>query len=206
MIDRALPDFHFEDAALAAGHKVVCGLDEAGCGPWAGPVVAAAVILDRSRLPQGLNDSKKLTPARREALFDHLQDCAAIGTGMASAARVDRDNVLVARLWAMGEALRVLTNTPSFALVDGNRMPALPCPARTIVEGDALSLSIAAASIIAKVTRDRIMQKLDREFPGYGFARHKGYGTAAHATALARLGPCREHRKSFAPIAVLLTR
>lgn len=199
------PDFRFEDDAHDAGHGVVCGLDEAGCGPWAGPVVAAVVILDRARLPKGINDSKKLPPARRFALFDELQASARCAVGIASAARIDRDNILAARLWAMAKALRTLTIAPEFALVDGNRLPALPCPARAIVAGDALSLSIAAASIVAKVTRDRLMETLEAEFPGYGFAAHKGYGTPEHAAALALLGPCREHRRSFAPIAALLT-
>lgn len=199
------PTFRFENAAMARGHAVICGLDEAGCGPWAGPVVAAAVVLNRARVPKGLNDSKKLTPEQRAALFDEIQETAQVGVALATAAHIDRDNILVARLWAMGEALRALSILPAYALVDGNRMPALPCPAEAIVDGDALSPSIAAASIIAKVTRDRMMEELDREFPGYGFAAHKGYGTPAHSAALARLGPCREHRKTFAPVAALLT-
>lgn len=203
---RLQPDFRFEDEAAASGHAVVCGIDEAGCGPWAGPVVAAAVILPRRGFPAGLDDSKKLTPARRAVLFDAIMATACVGIGSADAGRIDRDNILQARLWAMGEALRILTILPHFALVDGNRLPALPCPARSIVDGDALSLSIAAASIIAKVTRDRMMEEFDDTYPGYGFAMHKGYGTATHRDALDRLGPCAIHRKSFAPIAALLAR
>lgn len=200
------PDFSFEDDALARGLHPVCGIDEAGRGPWAGPVVAAAVILDPANIPEGLNDSKKLTAARRGALFPAIMASAAVGIGIAEVDRIDRDNILAATLWAMGEAIRILTITPALALVDGNRAPALSCPVLTIVKGDGRSLSIAAASIIAKVTRDRMMAELDRHHPGYGFARHKGYGTAFHSAALARLGPCAEHRKSFAPIAALLRR
>ena len=200
------PDFSFENDALARGLHPVCGIDEAGRGPWAGPVVAAAVILDPGNIPKGLNDSKKLTEARREALFPAIMASAAVGVGIADVARIDRDNILAATLWAMGEAIRTLTITPALALVDGNRAPALPCQVQTIVEGDGRSLSIAAASIVAKVTRDRMMAELDRLHPGYGFARHKGYGTAFHSAALARLGPCAEHRSSFAPVAALLRR
>ncbi len=184
----------------------VCGIDEAGRGPWAGPVVAAAVILDPANIPEGLNDSKKLSEARRDALYPDIMAMAQVGIGIADVARIDRDNILAATLWAMNEALRALPVSPGYALVDGNRVPALPCPAETIVEGDGRSLSIAAASIIAKVTRDRMMTDLDWCHPGYGFARHKGYGTAFHSAALARLGPCVEHRKSFAPVAKIFTR
>ena len=200
------PDFSFEYAAMARGQRIVCGIDEAGRGPWAGPVVAAAVVLDPANIPAGLNDSKKLSAARREELFAELQVAAAIGTGIAGIDRIDRDNILVATLWAMTESVRVLTILPSLALVDGNRAPRLACPCETIVAGDARSLSVAAASIVAKVTRDRIMRELDSEYPGYGFARHKGYGTAVHAEALARLGPSPQHRRSFAPVRAMLAR
>lgn len=200
------PDLALERAALARGAMPVCGVDEAGRGPWAGPVVAAAVILDPARLPPGLDDSKKLSEARREALFPQIMAAADVGIGIAGPERIDSDNILAATLWAMGEAVRGLTKSPALALVDGNRAPRLACVVQTVVSGDALSLSIAAASIVAKVTRDRMMLGLDAEFPGYGFAKHKGYGTAQHQAALARLGPCPQHRRSFAPIAALLAR
>ncbi len=200
------PDFSFELAAIARGFSAVCGIDEAGRGPWAGPVVAAAVILDPLNIPAGLNDSKKLTEARRAALFPQISAAAKIGIGIGDEVRIDRDNILAATLWAMGEAVRQLANPPDFALVDGNRAPKLACGVQTIVEGDGRSLSIAAASIIAKVTRDRIMTELDREFPAYGFARHKGYGTTFHQAALRAHGPCPHHRKSFAPIRELPAR
>ena len=194
------PDFSHESQQAAT----VAGIDEAGRGPWAGPVVAAAVILDPKRIPHGINDSKKLSAAQREALYDAISTAAQIGIGIADAARIDRDNILAATLWAMVEAVAALPSPPELALVDGNRAPALPCPVRTIIRGDAASLSIAAASIIAKVTRDRIMAALDRDYPGYCFARHKGYGTAIHADALARLGPCPIHRRSFKPVKAMI--
>jgi ribonuclease HII len=200
------PNFSFEEQAMARGLFPVCGIDEAGRGPWAGPVVAAAVILDPARLPAGLNDSKRLTGAKREALFPDIMATAQVGIGIADTLRIDNDNILAATLWAMGEALRCLTVAPALALVDGNRAPVLPCPAETIIGGDGKSLSIAAASIIAKVTRDRLMVELDTQYRGYGFAQHKGYGTAQHSAALLRLGPCAAHRKSFAPVRALLVR
>jgi ribonuclease HII len=204
--DSSAPDFSFELAAQAQGFSRVCGIDEAGRGPWAGPVVAAAVVLDPKNIPAGLNDSKKLKESQREKLFAAIMASAKVGVGLGDEARIDRDNILATTLWAMGEAVRNLDAVPAFALVDGNRAPKLSCPVQTIVSGDARSLSIAAASIIAKVTRDSIMKRLDREFPGYGFARHKGYGTAIHQAALLQLGPCIHHRKSFAPIANLRPR
>jgi ribonuclease HII len=195
----SFPDFSFERAALAERH-VVCGVDEAGRGPWAGPVVAAAVVLDETRIPAGLNDSKKLTPAKREALFDPILSLARVGVGIVSAQMIDEINILQATYKAMQEAIAALAVIPTLALVDGNRGPVLSCKIQTIVGGDAKSLSIAAASIIAKVTRDRIMQEYDLTFPAYGFATHKGYGTAVHAAALATHGPCPIHRVSFSPI------
>ena len=206
MVNPVGPDFSFEQAAFDEGFEIVCGIDEAGRGPWAGPVVAAAVILDRRSIPDGLDDSKKLKEHAREALFDPIMATSRVGIGIAEVDRIDRDNILAATLWAMGEALAQVGGRVSLALVDGNRAPGLPCPVRTIVNGDGRSLSIAAASIIAKVTRDRLMTQLDRDFPHYGFARHKGYGTAAHQAALAAHGPCPHHRRSFAPIAALLAR
>lgn len=197
------PDFSLELKAMRKGARLVCGIDEAGRGPWAGPVVAAAVVLDPKRIPDGLNDSKKLSEARRAALFAPIMASARVGIGIAEVDRIDRDNILQATLWAMAQALDQIEGV-ALALVDGNRAPALPCPVQTIVEGDARSLSIAAASIIAKVTRDRIMVGHDEAYPQYGFARHKGYGTALHQEALRRHGVTPLHRTSFAPIAALL--
>jgi ribonuclease HII len=200
------PDFSFERDAKTRGFAIICGIDEAGRGPWAGPVVAAAVVLDVDNIPMGLNDSKKLTHAKRDVLFADIMESAQVGIGIGDETRIDRDNILATTLWAMAQAVDQLKTEPDFALVDGNRAPQLSCDVQTIVEGDAKSLSIAAASIIAKVTRDRLMVEMDRAFPGYGFARHKGYGTAAHHAALLSLGPCPHHRKSFKPIAALLAR
>jgi ribonuclease HII len=204
--DSSAPDFSFEFAAQKQEHSFICGIDEAGRGPWAGPVVAAAVILDPMNIPSGLNDSKKLNEAQREKLFAEIMASSKVGVGIGDEARIDRDNILAAALWAMAEAVHNLGDAPHYALVDGNRAPKLPCGVQTIISGDARSLSIAAASIIAKVTRDRIMVALHEEFPGYGFARHKGYGTAFHHAALKELGPCIHHRRSFAPVAQLLAR
>jgi ribonuclease HII len=197
-----LPDYSFETAAIAQGF-LPCGVDEAGRGPWAGPVVAAAVVLDMANLPAGLNDSKKLNEARREALYDPIMRSAHVGVGIASAALIDEINILEATYRAMAEAVAALGEVTNFALVDGNRAPPLPIRVQTIIEGDGKSLSIAAASIIAKVTRDRILHQLDAQYPGYGFGKHKGYGTLAHMLALEQIGPCAEHRMSFKPIAKL---
>jgi ribonuclease HII len=196
------PDFNFEQVAIADGF-VVCGVDEAGRGPWAGPVVAAAVILNPQNIPAGLNDSKKLSEARREALFDPIMATSHVGIGIAEAELIDRVNILQATHHAMLQAVGNLKLQPSFALIDGNRAPSLSIRVQMIIGGDAKSLSIAAASIIAKVTRDRIMQTLHQQFPHYGFASHKGYGTAAHAAALQQHGACPVHRMSFKPIAKL---
>jgi ribonuclease HII len=194
-----MPHFDFESAALADS-LIVCGIDEAGRGPWAGPVVAAAVVLDAARIPAGLNDSKKLTEARREALFEPIMQTSWVGVGIVGAPRIDEVNILQATFEAMGAAVAGLPSPPHLALVDGNRAPPLSIRVRTITRGDAISLSIAAASIIAKVTRDRIMTALDLVHDGYGFAQHKGYGTRAHHAALSRLGACPIHRMSFTPI------
>lgn len=183
----------------------VAGIDEAGRGPWAGPVVAAAVILDTAQLPEGLNDSKKLSEARREDLYAQIIDTAHVGVGIADVARIDRDNILQATLWAMGQACKSLPRTPSAALIDGNRCPALDCPAQALVGGDAQSLSVAAASIIAKVTRDRMMAELAKAHPGYAWERNKGYGTRDHSDGLKRLGVTPHHRRSFKPVQVMLT-
>lgn len=198
-----LPNFDFERSALTRGFARVAGIDEAGRGPWAGPVVAAAVILDPDDLPEGLNDSKKLIPARRAELHDIILAKAEVGIGIVDVAVIDRDNILQATYAAMIQAVTALASAPLFALVDGNRAPKLACPVETVIEGDGKCMSIAAASIIAKVTRDRMMVDLDQQYPGYGFAKHKGYGTAEHQEALARLGPTTHHRRSFEPIRVL---
>ena len=195
------PDFRFENEAPAGP---VCGVDEVGRGPWAGPVVTAAVILDPETAPTGLNDSKKLTLKRREALFDQLQE-APHGIGVASVAEIDRLNILAATYLAMRRTIQALPQPPGFALIDGNRIPVdLPCPAWAIVKGDARSASIAAASIIAKVTRDRIMVDLAKEFPGYGWETNAGYGVPAHQAALKTLGVTPHHRRSFRPIHKML--
>tara|TARA_B100000427_G_scaffold296946_2_gene276985 strand:- start:264 stop:896 length:633 start_codon:yes stop_codon:yes gene_type:complete len=207
-----MPDFLHEDAGHAEGAKVVCGIDEAGRGPWAGPVVAAAAILDRASLPPDLaselDDSKRLKAAARERLLAALQPHAVIGVGQASAAEIDELNILKATFLAMDRAVKALGQIPDLALVDGNRPPPLPsgggCRIECLVGGDGRSLSIAAASIAAKVTRDRLMAKLAEQFPGYGWERNAGYGTAEHQAALARLGVTPEHRKSYKPILNIL--
>ncbi len=204
-----MPDFHFEDQVLAAGAASVCGIDEAGRGPWAGPVVAAAVVLDRADLPPALigemDDSKKLSAARREDLRARLAHHAHIGLGLASAEEIDAVNVLQATFRAMARAIADLGEVPDHALVDGNRMPDLPCEATAIVKGDGRSLSIAAASIAAKVERDRIMTALASVYPGYGWERNAGYGTREHRDALRRFGVTPAHRKSFKPIRNILS-
>lgn len=200
-----MPDFVLEHTLGG----LVAGIDEAGRGPWAGPVVAAAVLLMSDRLPEGLasdlDDSKRLSPAKRESCFARLGACAAIGVGIATVTEIDHLNILGATMLAMTRALLQLNEglvvPVEHALVDGNRAPVLPCSVTTVVGGDGRSLSIAAASIVAKVTRDRIMVALAEECPGYGFERHKGYGTVQHSRALTRLGPTDHHRRSFAPVA-----
>ena len=201
----AKPTFVHEKALMERHGGTIAGIDEAGRGPWAGPVVAAAVILDEALVPDGLNDSKKLSESAREALFTAIMAHAHVGVGIADVARIDRDNILQATLWAMAQACKALPKTPSAALIDGNRCPALPCPAQALVKGDALSLSVAAASIIAKVTRDRIMVKLANTHPGYAWDRNKGYGTRDHADGLGRLGVTPHHRRSFKPIQAILS-
>jgi ribonuclease HII len=195
------PDFQHEIAALARGATRIAGVDEAGRGPLAGPVVAAAVVLDAARIPPGLNDSKQLTAARREALFAALPACAQIGIGLASVEEIDALNILRASHLAMLRAVADLPEPPDHLLIDGNLLPRdAPCGATAIVKGDALCLSIAAASIIAKVTRDRIMVDLAQQYPGYGWDRNAGYPTADHRAALLRLGVTPAHRRSFRPI------
>jgi ribonuclease HII len=200
------PDFSREGAALARGVPRVVGIDEVGRGPLAGPVVAAAVCLrDQGRIPPGLDDSKRLSAARREALSAALHACAEIGIGMASPAEIDRLNIHGATMLAMHRALAALPHPPGYLLIDGNRLPKdLPCPAEAVVKGDARCLSIAAASIVAKVARDAIMAELDALHPGYGWAQNAGYPTAAHLAALQILGPTPHHRASFAPVRKML--
>ena len=201
------PDLSAEQAWRRRSRVPVAGVDEAGRGPWAGPVVAAAVILDAKRLPAGIDDSKALRPAARERLYGEIRATAHVGIGIASVARIDRDNILRASLWAMAAALASLPVAPRAALIDGTMAPPLPdgleCEFETLVAGDARSLSIAAASIIAKVTRDRIMVTLAGQHPGYGWERNMGYGVPEHRAGLARLGLTPHHRRSFRPIALL---
>ena len=192
------PDFSIEDSQP---HAQIAGVDEAGRGPWAGPVYAAAVILDRANLPEGLNDSKKLSPKKRAFLYDQIMQSAQVGIGVANVAEIDTLNILAATFVAMERAVEALPSAPDLALIDGNRTPqGLAVPSQTVVKGDARSLSIAAASIIAKVARDREMEKLAEEFPHYGWHRNKGYGTKEHRVSLLQHGPTPYHRHSFKPI------
>ncbi len=181
---------------------LVAGVDEAGRGPLAGPVAIAAVILDPDRPIDGLDDSKALCAAAREALFEQINArCLARAVVLVDASQIDRLNILQATMAGMRQVLSILVPAPVLALIDGNRLPpALPCPAQCLVGGDRLEPAISAASILAKVSRDRYMTALARRWPGYGFEQHKGYPTAAHLDALQRLGPCPEHRRSFAPV------
>ncbi len=193
-------DFSFEAKYLGP----VCGVDEAGRGPLAGPVVAAAVMLNPDSIPDGLNDSKALSAMRRELLLNELtsrQDIL-IGIGMSEPEEIDRLNILNASMMAMRRAVLNLPALPKMALIDGNRLPPdMPCEAQSIIKGDARSLSVAAASIVAKVTRDRLMEEAEARFPGYGLAGHKGYPTKAHKEALVKLGASPIHRHSFKPVA-----
>jgi len=194
------------DLSLEAAHPwPVCGVDEAGRGPWAGPVSAAAVILDPARTPAGLDDSKKLSERRREALEIEIKASAlAWGVGFASVGEIAELNILQATGLAMRRAVEALAVAPAFILVDGSHRFDLPAPVRPVVRGDSLSASIAAASILAKTARDRVMVELDEAWPEYGFAAHKGYHAPVHVEALQRLGPCPAHRMSWAPIRALL--
>jgi ribonuclease HII len=182
----------------------VAGCDEAGRGPLAGPVVAAAVILDPRRVPRGLDDSKKLSAPMREKLYAAICASAHVAVAFAPPARIDRDNILRASLWALARAVAALPVRPKLVFVDGNMKIDCGCDCEPVVSGDALLHSIAAASIVAKVTRDQLMTRLGLAFPGYGFERHMGYGVPEHVAALQRLGPTAYHRKSFAPVAARL--
>ncbi|MCA0272175.1 MAG: ribonuclease HII [Proteobacteria bacterium] len=195
------PDFSFETAAMARGLALVAGVDEVGRGPLCGPVVAAAVRLDPARILGGLNDSKALTPARRESLFAALQEVADVAIGMASVEEIDALNILRASHLAMVRAVAGLARTPDHLLIDGNLLPRdLAISAEAVVKGDARSLSIAAASVVAKVTRDRIMVDLAQQHPGYGWERNAGYPTKDHLKALGNLGVTPHHRRSFKPV------
>ncbi len=183
MLNKTTPDETFENQLREAGYTAICGVDEAGRGPLSGPVVAAACILPAGCVIPGLNDSKKLTPKQRDRLFDAVRESAlSYAVGMASPEEIDELNIL---------------NATMFALIDGNCARGIDLPHKTVISGDALSVSISAASILAKVTRDRICLENDRDYPEYGFAKHKGYGTREHMDALRRLGPCPLHRRSF---------
>ena len=192
------PGREIEDALRAEGYDIVCGVDEAGRGPLAGPVCAAAVILPRGVTIEGLDDSKKLTEKRREALYgDIIAAAEACGVAFADVEEIEKLNILGATYLAMNRAIAALGVGIDLALIDGNRNAGIEYPSRCIVKGDAKCVSIAAASVLAKVTRDRYMRALAEKYPGYGFERHKGYGTEAHYAAIRALGPCPEHRPSF---------
>ena len=204
-IVRPFPTLTLETVLSERVGGPVCGVDEAGRGPWAGPVSAAAVILNPDDLPVGIDDSKALTAARREALEIEIKARAiAWGVGFASVEEIAELNILHATGLAMCRAIEAMEIKPAFALVDGNYAFKLPCDVQTVVGGDGLSLSIGAASILAKTARDRLMVELDAEYPGYGFAGHKGYNAPVHQEALKTLGPCPAHRRAWAPIKALL--
>jgi ribonuclease HII len=199
--DDIRPTFRRERAALKRGVWPVAGCDEAGRGPLAGPVVAAAVILDPKRVPRGLDDSKKLDAETREKLYARICASAEVAVAVAPPSRIDRDNILRASLWALARAVAALPVRPRLVFVDGRDRILVDCECKAVVSGDAIIASIAAASIVAKVTRDRLMRRLGEAHPGYGFERHMGYSVPEHFAALDRLGPTIHHRRSFAPVA-----
>ena len=184
--------------------KLIAGIDEAGRGPWAGPVVSAAVILNEKNIPDGLNDSKKLSEKKRLSLYSSIYNFHFVGVGISSIEEIDSMNVLQATFLSMNRAVEDLNPQPEYILVDGNLDPGLNFKTKCIIKGDSISISIAAASVIAKVTRDNLMLKLDKEFPNYNWKKNKGYGTAEHRNALELHGPCKYHRKSFSPINKML--
>jgi ribonuclease HII len=194
------PSFRRERALIKRGIWPVAGCDEAGRGPLAGPVVAAAVVLDPKRIPRGIDDSKRLTAERREELFEEICATASFSVAFASRARIDRDNILRASLWALKRAVHSLPEMPKHVFVDGRDRLDTACDCQPVIGGDGLVVSIAAASIIAKVTRDRLMSALAQDCPGYGFESHKGYSVPEHLEALDRLGPSAHHRSFFAPV------
>src|SRR5579871_5443418 len=196
----APPSFRRERALLKRGIWPVAGCDEAGRGPLAGPVVAAAVVLDPKRIPKGVDDSKRLTAERREELFEEICATSCFAVAFASPARIDRDNILRASLWALQRAVQSLPEVPKHVFVDGRDKLNVACDCDAVIGGDGRIVSIAAASIIAKVTRDRLMCALAEDCPGYGFEQHKGYSVPEHLAALDRLGPSSHHRSFFAPV------
>lgn len=192
-----MPDYTFEKEAAAEGYTRICGVDEAGRGPLAGNVVAAAVIMPEGLVIEGLNDSKKLSEKKRDALFDIIKEKTVYSIAWATPAEIDELNILNATMLAMRRAVEGLPEKADFALIDGNCSRGFSIPTKTVVGGDAKSMSIAAASILAKVTRDRQCAELDQLYPEYGFAGHKGYPTKAHREKIIEIGPCPEHRRSF---------
>ena len=196
----APPSFRRERALIKRGVWPVAGCDEVGRGPLAGPVVAAAVVLDPKRIPRGIDDSKRLTPERREELFEEICATASFAVAFGPPARIDRDNILRASLWALTRAVHALPEMPKHVFVDGRDRLEVDCGCDAVIGGDGLVISIAAASIIAKVTRDRLMRALAQDCPGYGFESHKGYAVPEHLEALNRLGPTVHHRRLFAPV------
>jgi ribonuclease HII len=196
--------FELEAIELELTGGPIAGVDEAGRGPLAGPVVAAAVVLDPGNIPDGIADSKGLDVNARRTLYQAIVLSAHVGIGIAPVARIDTDNILNATLWAMTQAVARLAPSPRLVLIDGNRAPHLECATRTIVQGDGRCLSIAAASIVAKVARDAIMAQLARDYPNHGFDRHKGYSTPEHFAAIARYGVTPHHRRSFRPVQLAL--
>lgn len=200
VIVAAIPSFRRERALIKRGVWPVAGCDEAGRGPLAGPVVAAAVVLDPERIPKGINDSKRLTAGKREELFEEICSTASFAVAFASPMRIERDNILRASLWALERAVHALPEMPRHVFVDGRDRLDTPCDCEAVIGGDGLVVSIAAASIVAKVTRDRLMCALAQDCPGYGFESHKGYGVPEHLKALNRLGPTVHHRRLFAPV------
>ena len=203
-----MPDFSLEVSARSKGYSIIAGVDEAGRGPWAGPVVAGAVVLNLKILESlnflEIDDSKKLSVSKRQKIFELLPSYASIGTGIAQVTEIDKMNILKASLLAMERAISDLPTKPDYIFVDGNKLPDLPCPGEAIVKGDRLSISIAAASIVAKVTRDKIMTDLAQDYPGYGWERNSGYGTAEHKKALDQFGVTEHHRMTYAPIIKML--
>lgn len=194
-----MPDYEFEKAAVNSGFSCICGVDEAGRGPLAGPVCAAAVILPEGVVIEGLDDSKKLTEKKREKLYDIIKQTAvAYSVAYGTLEEIETVNILEATYLAMNRAIEGLTVKPDFALIDGNRVPrGIKIPCETIVKGDSKSMSVAAASVLAKVTRDRLMLEYDKKYPEYNFKKHKGYGTKEHTELIKQYGPCEIHRLSF---------
>ena len=194
-----MPDYEFEKAAVNSGFSCICGVDEAGRGPLAGPVCAAAVILPEGAVIEGLDDSKKLTEKKREKLYDIIKETAvAYSVAYGTLEEIETVNILEATYLAMNRAIEGLNVKPDFALIDGNRVPrGIKIPCETVVKGDSKSMSVAAASVLAKVTRDRLMLEYDKKYPEYNFKKHKGYGTKEHTELIKQYGPCEIHRLSF---------